>query len=46
MYQYALNGFLVHAIDLESHGFSAGLRIRGVKIDQYDFSVTAMLRQF
>jgi len=44
--QYALNGMLVHAIDLECHGFAAGTRISGIRIDSFHFSVTAMIARF
>jgi hypothetical protein len=30
-------------IDLESHGYAAGARINGIRIDAFHFSVTAMI---
>lgn len=43
---YALNGMLVHAVDIECHGYSAGCRIQGLRIDAFHFSLTAMIREF
>lgn len=44
--QYALNGMLVHAVDIECHGYAAGVRVTGLRIDAFHFSVTAMIKQF
>ena len=33
-------------IDLESHGYAAGARINGIRIDAFHFSVTAMIQKF
>lgn len=41
--QYALNGMLVHAVDLECHGFASGQRINGLRIDAFHFSLSAMI---
>ena len=42
---FALNGFRVHLVDLEGHGFSGGTRIVRLTIDQFHHSVTTLLQQ-
>jgi alpha-beta hydrolase superfamily lysophospholipase len=44
--QYALNGIIVHTIDLECHGHAAGTRISGLRIDSMHFYLTAMISRF
>ncbi len=43
---YALNGMLVHSIDHESYGFSAGERISGQHIDTLHFGISALIQRF
>jgi len=45
-FQYALNGMLVHAVDIECHGFAAGSRVSGLRIESFHFCVTGMIEQF
>ncbi len=44
--QYALNGMVVHAVDIECHGYAAGVRGSGIRIDAFHFSVIAMIQRF
>ncbi len=37
---------LVHAVDLECHGFAGGQRINGLRIDAFHFSLSAMILKF
>ena len=45
-YQLALNGFLVHMIDVNSYGYSSGARGPGPNIEKMHHNVTCMLKQF
>jgi alpha-beta hydrolase superfamily lysophospholipase len=45
-YQLALNGILVHMVDLEGYGFSAGVRGMGPSIPNCHYNITALLEQF
>jgi alpha-beta hydrolase superfamily lysophospholipase len=46
MIQYALNGMLVHAVDVECHGYAGGSRAYGLRIDSFHFIASALLEQF
>lgn len=45
-YQYALNGFVVHIIDNDGYGFSAGCRGAGPNITYFHHNLTALVQQF
>lgn len=36
----------VHAVDIECHGFAAGVRGSGLRVDAFHFSVIAMIQRF
>ena len=42
---YALNGFIVHLIDFEGYGFTAGRRCSGLRIENMHSQVTSLLTQ-
>ena len=41
----AMNGFLVHMIDLECYGYSAGHRINDICVEKFHHSITMLLSQ-
>ena len=43
--QFALNGFCVHLVDLEGHGFSGGNRINKMSIEKFHHQVVTLLEQ-
>lgn len=44
--QYALNGMLVHMVDMECHGYASGTRISGIRIERMHFGLIAMMARF
>ena len=43
--QFALNGFCVHLVDLEGHGFTGGNRINKLSIEKFHHQVVTLLEQ-
>lgn len=43
--QLALNGYVVHMIDFEGYGYSAGSRISKLSVEKFHHSVTTILLQ-
>jgi acylglycerol lipase len=41
--QLALNGFVVHLIDLEGHGYSAGNRVNNLTIEKFHGQIANLL---
>ena len=41
--QFALNGFVVHLIDFEGFGFSAGKRVTGLNVERWHRQITSVL---
>lgn len=44
-FQYTLNGFIVHLVDLEGYGFSSGTRVSGMNIENFHHQITAVLKE-
>lgn len=42
-FQLALNGYVVHMIDLEGFGYSAGSRISKLSVEKFHHNITTIL---
>lgn len=44
-FQLALNGYIVHMIDLEGNGYCAGNRVSGLAVERFHHQVSTILLQ-